>query len=70
MAEYFPIPDDFKLENISWVPTDSGCEVGITSVYGVPQARKEGHFVINVADEITSAAHAFIPIEADGWLEQ
>lgn len=68
IAEYFPIPDDFKLENISWVPTDSGCEVGITSVYGVPQARKEGHFVINVADEITSAAHAFIPIEADdGW---
>ena len=68
IAEYFPIPEDFKLENISWIPTDSGCEVGITSVYGVPQAKKDGHFVINVAQEISSAAHAYIPIQAgDGW---
>lgn len=63
IAQYFPIPEDFKLENISWVPTDSGCEVGITSVYGVPQAIKDGHFVINVAQEIPSAAHAYIPID-------
>ena len=44
---------------ISWVAE----RVGITSRDGVDQALADGHFVINVADEIYNDAHVKMPVE-------
>ena len=49
----------FNPAGISWVEE----RIGITAKDGVPQALAEGHFVINVADEIYNDAQVKIPVE-------
>ena len=49
----------FDPKIISWVAE----RIGITAKDGVPQALADGHFVINVADEIHNDAQVKIPVE-------
>jgi len=49
----------FDPKIISWVAE----RIGITARDGVPQALADGHFVINVADEIHNDAQVKIPVE-------
>ena len=68
LAEFLPVPTNFKVSEISWVipkngDRDSIAAVGITSVDGVGEALREGCLVINVAEEIQSDAHAHIVIQ-------
>ena len=60
ISRYYPIPEDFDVDTISWVTGD----VAVTSVGGAEEALlDEGCFVINVAEEIINDAHACIPID-------
>ena len=49
----------FDPKLISWVSE----RIGVTARDGVPQALADGHFVINVADEIHNDAQVKIPVE-------
>ena len=49
----------FDPKLISWVSE----RIGVTARDGVPQALADGHFVINVADEIYNDAQVKIPVE-------
>ena len=51
--------NNFDPKLISWVEE----RIGITARDGVPQALADGHFVINVADEIHNNAQVKIPVE-------
>ena len=51
--------NSFDPKLISWVSE----RIGITARDGVPQALADGHFVINVADEIHNNAQVKIPVE-------
>ena len=51
--------NNFDPKLISWVEE----RIGITARDGVPQALADGHFVINVADEIYNDAQVKIPVE-------
>ena len=51
--------NNFDPKLISWVEE----RIGITARDGVPQALADGHFVINVADEIHNDAQVKIPVE-------
>jgi len=51
--------NSFDPKIISWVAE----RIGITARDGVPQALADGHFVINVADEIHNNAQVKIPVE-------
>jgi len=53
------IYNTFNPSIISWVEE----RIGITARDGVPQALADGHFVINVADEIYNDAQVKIPVE-------
>ena len=53
------IPDNFDPHEISWVLPN----LGVTGSEGADQAIKQGHFVINVADELFTNAAVKMPIE-------
>jgi len=53
------IPDNFDPHEISWVLPN----LGVTGKEGADQAIKQGHFVINVADELFTNATVKMPIE-------
>ena len=53
------VPDNFDPHDISWVlPT-----LGVTGAEGAERAIEQGHFVINVAGEISNGATVKMPIE-------
>ena len=53
------IPDNFDPHEISWVLPN----LGVTGKEGADQAIKQGHFVINVANELSTNATVKMPIE-------
>jgi len=53
------VPDNFDPHEISWVLPN----LGVTGSEGADQAIKQGHFVINVADELFTNAAVKMPIE-------
>ena len=53
-----PVPNDFDPDVISWVLED----VAITDWEGGLEAKEQGHYVINVAEEVRSGADAKMPI--------
>jgi hypothetical protein len=53
------IPDNFDPHEISWVLPN----LGVTGKEGADEAIKQGHFVINVANELSTNATVKMPIE-------
>ena len=55
------LPDDFDIDEISWI-TD---RIGITDFEGSVDSVEQGHLTINVAGELESPAQLHIAVEPD-----